>query len=418
MADTTLEQMKAAHRVLATLDYPPGEVERGYAGRTLHVDLGENRIEIRPVTQYMKDIFTGGKGFDLYLMWQSVPGPIAWDDPRNGIYFSAGPLAGTPYFSGSGKCLVTGISPVTGSVMDCNVGGHFGPLLKFAGFDALEVRGKAPEWTLLVIDGDAHQVRIETAPHEALDSYDAASQFHRMYARDASEKGVEAAAAGLNRARAKKGDASFFGVDETMQQATQYLGSKQYAEAIGLLRACREDYPQIASTYAMLAQAYLGVGDIAAAEKILKESEKVEAMIPLELPQIERAKTAVRKQRLGSAADTLGMSLAEGGIPAADAALRDLLARRGKDGPVFEEADFNNLGYRLLQENKVEAAIYVFEKTVELYPDSWNAYDSLGEVLAKAGRKERAIEGYRKSLELNPGNKNGQAALKLLEEGK
>ena len=111
MATTNLEQMKAAHRVLATLDYPPVEVERGYAGRTLHVDLSANTIEIRPVTQYMKDIFTGGKGFDLYLMWQSVPGPIAWDDPRNGLYFSAGPLAGTPYFSGSGKCLVTGISP-------------------------------------------------------------------------------------------------------------------------------------------------------------------------------------------------------------------------------------------------------------------------------------------------------------------
>lgn len=187
MATTNLEQMKAAHRVLATLDYPPVEVERGYAGRTLHVDLSANTIEIRPVTQYMKDIFTGGKGFDLYLMWQSVPGPIPWDDPRNGIYFSAGPLAGTPYFSGSGKCLVTGISPITGSVMDCNVGGHFGPLLKFAGFDALEVRGKASEWTLLVIDGDAHQVRIETAPHEALDSYDVASQLHHMYARDAGD---------------------------------------------------------------------------------------------------------------------------------------------------------------------------------------------------------------------------------------
>jgi aldehyde:ferredoxin oxidoreductase len=187
MEPMELKEMKAAHRVLAALDYPPGEVERGYANRTLHVDLGANTIEIRPVSRYMKDFFTGGKGFDLYLMWQSVPGPIAWDDPRNGLYFSAGPLAGTPYFSGSGKCLVTGISPLTGSVMDCNVGGHFGPLLKFAGFDALEVRGKASEFVMLVIDGDAHRVTLETAPHEALDSYDVASQLHRMYARTPAE---------------------------------------------------------------------------------------------------------------------------------------------------------------------------------------------------------------------------------------
>ncbi len=187
MQPTELAQMKAAHRVLRSLEYPPGQVERGYANRTLHVDLGEPRIEIRPVTPAMKDVFTGGKGFDLFLMWHSIPGPIAWDDPRNGLYFSAGPLGGTPYFSGSGKCLVTGISPLTGSVMDCNVGGHFGPLLKFCGFDALEVRGKAPDWSVLVIDGDARTVTLETAPHEALDSYDAASQLHRMYARDAED---------------------------------------------------------------------------------------------------------------------------------------------------------------------------------------------------------------------------------------
>ena len=182
MHPTGLKEMKAAHRVLASFEYPPGAVERGYANRTLHVDLGANGVESRPVTPYMKDVFTGGKGFDLYLMWQSIPGPIAWDDPRNGLYFSAGPLGGTPYFSGSGKCLVTGISPLTGSVMDCNVGGHFGPLLKFAGFDALEVTGKAKEFVLLVIDGDAHRITIETAPHEALDSYDVAGQLHHMYA--------------------------------------------------------------------------------------------------------------------------------------------------------------------------------------------------------------------------------------------
>jgi aldehyde:ferredoxin oxidoreductase len=187
MPPTELAQMKAAHRVLASLDYPPGQLDRGYADRTLHVDLGVPRIDIRPVTSYMKDVFTGGKGFDLFLMWARVPGPIAWDDPRNGLYFSPGPLCGTPYFSGSGKCLVTGISPLTGSVMDCNVGGHFGPLLKFSGFDALEVTGKAPDWSLLLIDGDAHTVTIETAPHEALDSYDAAGQLHRMYARDADD---------------------------------------------------------------------------------------------------------------------------------------------------------------------------------------------------------------------------------------
>jgi tetratricopeptide (TPR) repeat protein len=240
----------------------------------------------------------------------------------------------------------------------------------------------------------------------------------QQYARDAKEKGVEAAVAELDRARAKGGDASFFGVDEAMQLAGPYIGNKQYAEAIGLLRACREEFPPLAVTYAMLAQAYLGVGDAAAAEASLKDGEKFEPMYPWEQPQIEKAKTAVRKAKQGSAAAVIEKELNSGGIPAAQKALKELLARRDKGGPVFDEADFNALGYRLMQENKLEAAVYAFEKGTELYPDSWNAYDSLGECLAKAGQKERAIEGYRKSLELNPGNKNGQAALKRLEEGK
>jgi aldehyde:ferredoxin oxidoreductase len=182
-----LAEMKAAHRVLALMEYEPRRLERGYANRTLHVDLGGNRIEIRPVTDFMKEIFTGGKGFDLCLMWPGIPGPIAWDDPGNMLCFSAGPLGGTPAFSGSGKCLVTGISPTTGSVMDCNVGGHFGPLLKFAGFDALAVSGKAAEDVLVVIDGKRNRVTIETAPHEETNSVQLAEQLHHMFADTSSE---------------------------------------------------------------------------------------------------------------------------------------------------------------------------------------------------------------------------------------
>ncbi len=180
-------RMKEAHQVLASLEYEPRELERGYANRTLHVDLSENTIETRPVTEFMKETFTGGKGFDLYLMWQEIEGPIEWDDPRNMLCISAGPLGGTPAFSGSGKCIITGISPTTRSVMDSNVGGHFGPLLKFAGFDALAISGKAPEDVLVVIDGKQNRVTVETAPHEAVNTAALTEQLHHMYA-DAPEE--------------------------------------------------------------------------------------------------------------------------------------------------------------------------------------------------------------------------------------
>ena len=177
-----LSEMKAAHKVLARLDYEAVKVEGGYAGRTLYVNLSENRIEAKPVTEAMKEIFTGGKGFDLYLMWNSIAGPIAWDDPQNEICISCGPLGGSPAYSGTSKSIITGISPTTGSVMDSNVGGHFGPLLKFAGFDAIEIQGTAEEDVLVIIDGKLNRVTIESAPLEDINSYNLAEQLHHMYA--------------------------------------------------------------------------------------------------------------------------------------------------------------------------------------------------------------------------------------------
>ncbi len=232
------------------------------------------------------------------------------------------------------------------------------------------------------------------------------------YARGIREQHVEAAIAALSRARAADADTAFFGADEAMQLADRYLGSKQYPAAIGLLQAVREDFPKLAAAYAMLARTYAGAGDVPAAEAALAQVKSVEPMFPWEAPQIERARLVVRKAKLGSAATIFGQALADGGIPAAEKTLQDLQATRDT-GPVFDEDDFNALGYQLLQAGNVESAVYVFEKNAQLYPDSWNAHDSLGEALLKAGRKEEAIRHYRKSLELNPRN---QGAKKILEE--
>ncbi len=55
-----------------------------------------------------------------------------------------------------------------------------------------------------------------------------------------------------------------------------------------------------------------------------------------------------------------------------------------------------------------------YRKNVELHPDSWNAYDSLGEAYMNNGDEELATKNYQKSVELNPKNENGVAALKKL----
>jgi Flp pilus assembly protein TadD len=58
-------------------------------------------------------------------------------------------------------------------------------------------------------------------------------------------------------------------------------------------------------------------------------------------------------------------------------------------------------------------ALRIFQLNVELHPNSWNAYDSLGETYAKNGDKDLAIANYQKSLDLNPKN---DGAVKMLAE--
>jgi CubicO group peptidase (beta-lactamase class C family) len=84
------------------------------------------------------------------------------------------------------------------------------------------------------------------------------------------------------------------------------------------------------------------------------------------------------------------------------------------DSPAVEEGRLNQIGYTLLRANKIKEAIAVFKLNVELYPQSANVYDSLGEAYAANGEKELAIANYRKSLELDGRNEGAKAMLKKL----
>jgi tetratricopeptide (TPR) repeat protein len=68
------------------------------------------------------------------------------------------------------------------------------------------------------------------------------------------------------------------------------------------------------------------------------------------------------------------------------------------------ENDINTLGYQFLFAGKIDNAIEIFKKNVEMYPDSWNVYDSLAECYAAAKDNEHAIEYYTKALENAPEN--------------
>jgi len=111
----------------------------------------------------------------------------------------------------------------------------------------------------------------------------------------------------------------------------------------------------------------------------------------------------------------LGETVVSRGADAAVAQYREL-KRNNPNGYDFAEPALNQLGYRLLENNRNADAIAIFKLNVEEYPKSSNAYDSLAEAYAKDGQKQQAIANYRKSLELDPKNQNAIDKLKELEQ--
>lgn len=115
-----------------------------------------------------------------------------------------------------------------------------------------------------------------------------------------------------------------------------------------------------------------------------------------------------------SIGETLATTINKNGMDAAVAQYHSLKSAAAP-GYNFDEDELNALGYQLLQAKKFRPAIRVFQLNVEAYPNSANAYDSLGEAYMDAGDKSQAIANYEKSLQLNPKNANGARMLEKLK---
>lgn len=180
--------MKEKHKLLHKWNYNWTPLNKGYTDKTLYINVGTPEIKEKEVPAVMKEKFIGGKGYGLRLLWDATKPETKWDDPENEIIISSGPIGGITQYSGTGKSLVVTISPQTDSVMDSNVGGFFGPFLKFSGFDAIELQGKAQNDVIVFIDGINHTIEIFEAPAEAIDSHVLAEQLTDMFADNDNEK--------------------------------------------------------------------------------------------------------------------------------------------------------------------------------------------------------------------------------------
>lgn len=78
------------------------------------------------------------------------------------------------------------------------------------------------------------------------------------------------------------------------------------------------------------------------------------------------------------------------------------------------ESNINSWGYMLINNKDFTNAIKIFAINVELFPTSFNVWDSLGEAYALAGEKNNSIRCYQKALELEPGLISATRALQKL----
>jgi len=142
----------------------------GYNGIILDVDLSSGKIEKKAISPFDLKNFVGGRGLGIKLLWDHLkdkPGadPLGQDNP---LMFMSGLFSGFPAPSSSRTCVVTK-SPHTSpkespyahasTLSYSNMGGFFGPELRFAGYDGLVITGKAADPVYLFIDDDKVEIR-------------------------------------------------------------------------------------------------------------------------------------------------------------------------------------------------------------------------------------------------------------------
>lgn len=88
-----------------------------------------------------------------------------------------------------------------------------------------------------------------------------------------------------------------------------------------------------------------------------------------------------------------------GGLAGVEKHYRELSKGMGYNVPIPESL-LNNLGYQLVGQKKFDEGIAVFLRNTQLYPESANVYDSLGEGLEAAGKYEEANANFHKAVEI------------------
>ena len=130
----------------------------GWAGQILRVDLTRGSVTTEPLRLDWAEEYIGGRGLGARYLYEEMDPSVDALGPDNKLIMATGPLTGTNASCGSRYMVVTK-GPLTGAITTSNSGGHWGPELKFAGYDMVIVEGRAEYPCYLLVDDDHVEIR-------------------------------------------------------------------------------------------------------------------------------------------------------------------------------------------------------------------------------------------------------------------
>lgn len=134
----------------------------GWTGKLLRVNLSRGSHSVEPLNEQWCRDYIGGRGLGARYLYEEVDPRVDPLSPDNKLIFACGPLTGTPVPCGARYMVVTK-GYLTGAITTSNSGGHWGPELRFAGYDLLIIEGKAPRPSYLFIYDDHVEIRDATS---------------------------------------------------------------------------------------------------------------------------------------------------------------------------------------------------------------------------------------------------------------
>ncbi|MFL0268331.1 aldehyde ferredoxin oxidoreductase family protein [Candidatus Clostridium radicumherbarum] len=134
----------------------------GWLGKLLRVNLSNGSIKEEALNFEDAKLYLGARGLGTKIFMDEVDPTVEPLSDENKLIFLTGPLTGT-LASSAGRYEVVTKAPLTGTIGASNSGGHFGPELKFAGYDGIIFEGRSENPVYLYINND--KVELRNAMH-------------------------------------------------------------------------------------------------------------------------------------------------------------------------------------------------------------------------------------------------------------